>query len=766
MDINNINRDRDTSGLGPIEYDQTKVPALIRKHANYVRTKTYGQQVREAQARNAEVAGLVANEAVDISNATNARQSNLENTFDSLQQEMTDKDVISAPEIIAARGGLPQLGDRLDATDAQLAQTAINALNAGMVGDNYTDSTNEFVTANESADNNKLFFPNGVYKIKNSEPIDLNFSGFTGNDVTIDLSESTAVPTFRVKGTRELVRGGLTLKKGDCEIPNIDYVFKKGDVIIITSNQPLPTYSQSPSNRPFYQGERHIVDSYDVLTKTLRITGHFEFDYTLEYSGAYVYKVNQKSFTIPEGIKFIGNEGGHQRLFELIHTDFDIAASFSRFGESSLKTFGSVGKFNGKIYSGYKAGSSTAYGIQVCDLSDVTINAQIYGSKHCVSGGGGGHYRTNDFGVEGPACYPAKYNIIGGTYVNTNEEEGYLNTYPAIDAHGNMKEAIVTGANIHGGIKLNADYSLATGNIISIFDSAAFLGAEVETSNNPDWGSLKFNNNQIYVLSTLENPSSKEFMRVKGNYRSVIINDNEFHGNFASGVAPMDLNINARFFEFERNTIDISSDFQMIINTQSDINFNDNKISGVSTYIVVQSSGVVVNFSRNKIKKSKLSGAYIRGIQLIEKVILKDNDVSESDLSGVRVDNTKHLVTQQNNLLNNGKNIDRGITSRCGLEARQVAELTLDDNDLRDLISSPTQSYGVYHSAHDEIETSVMWTDNRMEGVQSDIGYVLAGKIKRQRGNKANKPIPDYIEGSDGSMFRINNSGTLEAVVQ
>ena len=114
MDWNNINRDRDTSGLGPIEYDQSKVPALIRKYADNVRTKTYGQEVREAQARNAEVAGLIASEAVGISNATNDRQSNLENTFNSLQQEITDVDVISAPEIIAARGDEPTLSDRLD----------------------------------------------------------------------------------------------------------------------------------------------------------------------------------------------------------------------------------------------------------------------------------------------------------------------------------------------------------------------------------------------------------------------------------------------------------------------------------------------------------------------------------------------------------------------------------------------------------------------------------------------------------------------------
>ena len=51
------------------------------------------------------------------------RQTSVETQFNSIQQEITDKDIVSAPEIIAARGGLPQLEDRLNETDAQLTQT-------------------------------------------------------------------------------------------------------------------------------------------------------------------------------------------------------------------------------------------------------------------------------------------------------------------------------------------------------------------------------------------------------------------------------------------------------------------------------------------------------------------------------------------------------------------------------------------------------------------------------------------------------------------
>lgn len=113
LDWNNINTNGDTTTLGPIEYNQTKVPSLVRKHADYVRGKTYGQDVRESLARGIEYTSLVATEAVEISNDAKERQDTVESHFNSLEQEMTNKDVISAPEIIAARDGRETLNERL-----------------------------------------------------------------------------------------------------------------------------------------------------------------------------------------------------------------------------------------------------------------------------------------------------------------------------------------------------------------------------------------------------------------------------------------------------------------------------------------------------------------------------------------------------------------------------------------------------------------------------------------------------------------------------
>ena len=75
-----------------------------------------------------------------------SRQSKVETQFDVVQQELTDKDVISAPEIIAARNSKDTLSDRLDHTDNDLHSRMINVLYPpipmlGAKGDGLTDDT-------------------------------------------------------------------------------------------------------------------------------------------------------------------------------------------------------------------------------------------------------------------------------------------------------------------------------------------------------------------------------------------------------------------------------------------------------------------------------------------------------------------------------------------------------------------------------------------------------------------------------------------------
>lgn len=127
MDWNNINTDRDTTGLGPIEYDQTKVPATVRKYADNVRTKTYGQENRESIARNAEYSGLIASEAKETANTADILSKDISNRFrDQIEGTTNSDEVIDARRPSGAETAFQTIGERLDDSDAKLVDANRN----------------------------------------------------------------------------------------------------------------------------------------------------------------------------------------------------------------------------------------------------------------------------------------------------------------------------------------------------------------------------------------------------------------------------------------------------------------------------------------------------------------------------------------------------------------------------------------------------------------------------------------------------------------
>ena len=125
LDWNNINTDRDTSGLGPIEYDQSKVPPLVRKYADNVRTKTYGQENRESIARTSEYTGLIASEAEAKANEAGLLSQDTQNRFNDQISGTTNSD-----EVIDARRPMDgeaytTLGERLNENDNKVGETSI-----------------------------------------------------------------------------------------------------------------------------------------------------------------------------------------------------------------------------------------------------------------------------------------------------------------------------------------------------------------------------------------------------------------------------------------------------------------------------------------------------------------------------------------------------------------------------------------------------------------------------------------------------------------
>lgn len=177
------NYDYDTTPMPPLEYDQSKVPELSHKHANYVRNKTYGHDVRESLARGVEYAGLVSSVATKTAQDTQLRQDNLESYNDQVIIEMTDKDVISAPEIIEARNGRATLADRLEedsdkieSVHAIVDKSAVNLADFGVVADGVTDDTAAMQLAiNEAIATKKQINLRGTVNIQGTLYINKSF---------------------------------------------------------------------------------------------------------------------------------------------------------------------------------------------------------------------------------------------------------------------------------------------------------------------------------------------------------------------------------------------------------------------------------------------------------------------------------------------------------------------------------------------------------------------------------------------------------------
>ena len=149
----------------------------ITQISEMIKTKGFGTDVRLLISQLAEHFGLSVAEVVRISNGLIARQSAVENRQDAVEhfnnqviQEMTDKDVISAPEIIEARGGEARVAIRINKISDATSQSALKLANSytveefGAVGDGITDDSEAIQTAFDTIpEHSSLLFSNDTY---------------------------------------------------------------------------------------------------------------------------------------------------------------------------------------------------------------------------------------------------------------------------------------------------------------------------------------------------------------------------------------------------------------------------------------------------------------------------------------------------------------------------------------------------------------------------------------------------------------------------
>ena len=144
---------------------------VIQAKADDIRMKVYGEQVRESLA-----SGLEAMSEVVVDNTN--RQDTVETQFQQVIENTTGKDVISAPEIIAARNNEANLKARLDKehqqVTAQLAQKAVHVF----------PSMTTTQIQNVLDNHREILFTNGVF---NTQPL------FVKSNTVIYLSPNTII---------------------------------------------------------------------------------------------------------------------------------------------------------------------------------------------------------------------------------------------------------------------------------------------------------------------------------------------------------------------------------------------------------------------------------------------------------------------------------------------------------------------------------------------------------------------------------------------
>lgn len=174
-------KDEDLKELGPVEYDQSKVPEVSKKHAENVRRKVYLPDMTESFARGVEYAGLVSSEAENKATNADLLSKDTQNRFkDQIEGTTNSDEVIDARRPFGAEATFQTLGERMDYVENDLQARSINVKFppiplVGLKGDNVTDDTQalkNIISYAVSIKLRHLIFPEGDYII--SETITVN----------------------------------------------------------------------------------------------------------------------------------------------------------------------------------------------------------------------------------------------------------------------------------------------------------------------------------------------------------------------------------------------------------------------------------------------------------------------------------------------------------------------------------------------------------------------------------------------------------------
>ena len=169
-----------------------------------------------------------------LSEQLEMRQNQVEQFNNQVITEMTDRDVISAPEILGARGGFDTLGERLDDTTAQLAQIALNTNNF----DTYQDAVN---TAQNTS--GVLMFPTGEHYLNNilidpTKPLTVLGSGIENTKIKSEKTAFIIEQDDHASLSNALVISDIPYGSKVLNVDNTAGI-KKGQLVFVRSTQDM-----------------------------------------------------------------------------------------------------------------------------------------------------------------------------------------------------------------------------------------------------------------------------------------------------------------------------------------------------------------------------------------------------------------------------------------------------------------------------------------------------------------------------------------------
>lgn len=314
-------KDEDLKELGPVEYDQSKVPEVSKKHAENVRRKAYLPDMTESFARGVEYAGLIASEADSKATSADSLSKDTQNRFNDQIAATTNSD-----EVIDARRptngvAFSTLNERIEA-QVQHVTYAMFGVNADkkyfnpIDGKYYLDE--EFTTeythndaieikrAHEYANAHGLpvKVASGDYLIKgrNFVPIetnvDLGMSTFhIAEDDFTKFSQPFTVKSAHTWRTVQVV-DAFTLTKGQKKVEELKLY--AGHLVLITDNSRMEGYRYG--DKALGNTVRDLI----YIENGGEVIGEITHDYTSANVTIEVREVDKNRLTISGG-EFLWN---------------------------------------------------------------------------------------------------------------------------------------------------------------------------------------------------------------------------------------------------------------------------------------------------------------------------------------------------------------------------------------------------------------------------------------------------------------------------